>query len=190
MQGGVNLKYITFEAGFETCPNCYINMRMALKRIGEINPFKIKRTSIKGGIRKPETRFRERDYIKRGILNIRYVLNRNLGKSGKFSNRMIDKSSQLKRKDIEGICYLRTSIPGKDFAKIVATTYIVLWSVDPQLCLKLIQDECIDPYQPKITNKNDVFVAIAPIQTNIIVRGSTNFQKGEEIRKYLLTVTR
>lgn len=184
------MKYVTFEASFETCPNCYVNMRQALKRIGELNPYKIKRTTLKGGIRLPKKKLKDKDFINRGILNVRYALNRNLGKSGKFSNRMIIKSSQLKKKDIEGVFQFKTSIPGKDFAKIVAKTYIILWNFDSKFCQQLIVDERTDVYQPRITNNSNAFIAIAPIQTNIIVRGSTILSKGEETRTFIQKITK
>lgn len=96
---------------------------------------------------------------------------------------MIIKSAQLKKKDLDGIYQFKTSIPGKDFVKIVAKTFFILWSVDPQFCQRLIEDERTDIYLPKITNNNNnAFISIAPIQTNIIVRGSTSLTKGEEIR--------
>ena len=179
------MKYVTFDASFELCPNCYVNMRQALKRIGELDPYGIERTTLKGGIRLPKKKFKDKDYINRGILNVRFALNRNLGKSGKFSNRMIIKSSQLKKKDLDGVYQFTTSIPGKDFVKIVAKTFFILWSFDPQFCQQLIADEYADMYLPKIKNNNNAFISMVPIQTNIIVRGSTSVTQGEEVRAYI-----
>lgn len=183
------MKYYNFEAWFDRYPCSCNNMRKALHRIGEINPFEIKRLSLSNGRKCPKN-LSERKYVKRGVLNIRSALNGNLGKSGKFSNRMITCLLSVKQRGKDGDFYLKTTIPKKEFAKIAATIFCVLWNQDSMYCERLLLDEQKDIYSQKILNNCRALCAIVPIQTNIIVRSAPAVQEARDLRENIARITR
>lgn len=183
------MKYYCFEAWFDRHPCSCDNMKKALRRIGEINPFEVKRLSLANGQKCVEN-LSERKYIKRGVLNIRRVLNRNLGKNGKFTNRMFMKLFGVKQREAHGNFYLKATIPKREFAKIVTTVFCVLWGQDPDYCEQLLFDELEGQYSPKILNNSRALCAIAPIQTNIVVRSAPMVQEAEELRRATVKLTR
>lgn len=70
---------------------CRDNLRKALIHIGKQNPLQVKQFSLKFNKKLTESHktLNEKHYLSCGILNIRKKINTNLGKCGKFSNRMI-----------------------------------------------------------------------------------------------------
>lgn len=188
------MKYVPFCSGFEISPTCFANMFKALERIGEIDPFSIKKTTLYG-IRKEKDILSKKDKINRGILTVRKALNRHLGKSGKYTNRMIRKTATIKSKEEstndKTIYWLTTSLPKKDDAiKIVATTYNILWTFDHSCCCDLLNGEISDGYKPKIEIKNTVLKTLVPIQTNIVVRSKPETKDGEYIKTLFKNISK
>lgn len=177
-------KYFTFRQDYGKLPKSHENFIEALKRIGMIDPEKIKKTSLYGRKPDPEEKLTEERYVRRGILNVRKVLNRHLGISGKYTNRMIKLCSEVEMvKNQNGVVWLKSKLPHKEYKKIVETTYNILRKYDKQYCNKLLLDEKGDKYLLQNFHHNTKYKTIAPIQTNMIVRTSEG--KTEEITAFV-----
>lgn len=176
-------KYFTFRQDYDKVPKSQENFIKALKHIGMKDPEKIVKTSLYSLKPDPEEKLTDKEYIGRGILNVRKVLNRNLGLSGKYKNRMIRFCAEIETVKIEnGNVWLKAKLPYKEYKKIVDTTYTILKKCDKQYCNKLLQEEEKDFYIQKNFYRNRKFKTIAPIQTNMIVR--TNKGKTEQITEF------
>ena len=171
-KGYFDMKYYSFMFCYERIPACLSNFCEALKRIGEINPFNIQRVTIKRLVRRNAVELTDNYFLKRGILNVRFYLNKHLGKSGKYSNRMVLKSAQLYcyESKQEGVVDIQTILPVKEFLKIVEATYTLLRQNDLNFCNHLlsIQSKDVDFYGKK-ANKSKELKTICPIQTNIVL---------------------
>lgn len=182
------MKYVSFCADFSTYPVCYKNMKLALRRLGELDPLDVKKTTL-NGIRVQKTNLSEKDLFNRGVLTVRKALNRNLGKSGKYTNRMIRKTSKINAKEKDGILYLTTSIPKKDTKRIISITYTMLWAFDNNYCISLLNTESNAEYKEKLDIKNVLLKTIFPIQTNIILRSQPETAIGKEIKEHFREVS-
>ncbi len=170
------MKYLRLHVAFSGNLNSINNMKKALQRIGEVNPFNIKRTTLRVNYIKKET-LSEKDYFNRGILNVRKELNKNLGKNGKYKNKMIRLSSKVKTSNKgEGFCSI--CVPHAEFIKIINATYTLLSKVDPAFCKKLLDIEIFATYKPKSIINKVSNQTVAPVQTHIInMSESTLFNK-------------
>ena len=177
------MKYIPAEVEF---PNDVIskhNMRLAYKRLGEINPYKVKRHERKKSHR--NIKLSDGKLIHLGMLNVRKRLNRHLGKSGKYTNTMLKKTAKVTSKIKNGVLYLGTSVPKDAYIKIVLETYLMLWQYDQACCLHLLSIEAADTYPAKETNQQVPTKALTPIQTNIYLRSAGRTEETEKFIKYL-----
>lgn len=166
------MKTIPFEVDFVNYPVCANNMREALIIIGRIDPFKIRRTTLKRN-NEHRTFMSDYAYLNRGVLNVRYALNRNLGKGGKYTNRAIRQTLKITRRQGNTL-YLKARVPNKtrDYVKLLTTIYTILWNYSPSNCERLLLRELENQYSPRVDIKNLVFKSVSPIQTNIIMRSS------------------
>lgn len=151
----------------------------------KVDLYGIERTTLKRGAKKSEQHFKDKDYISRGVLNVRYALNRNLGKSGKYSNRMILETAKIHKYANRNNASYRmwTKVPNDGYVKIVAKIYTLLYTIDSSCCEFLMQRENVAGYRPKIQNNSRVFSTVVPIQTNIIVRSQPETEHGKKLRK-------
>ena len=187
-------KYYTFKHDYDTIPNSKNNFIKALKRIGQRDPEKIEKTKLCGRKPKPGEKLKDKEYIGRGILNVRKKLNRHLGKSGKYTNRMIRLCAEIELVKTENnLSWLKAKLPYKDYKKIVSATYNILRECDKKYCTELLSCEREDKYIQKDFYKNQKYKTVAPIQTNMIIRTSegktekiTEF--AEDFRKDILEV--
>ena len=163
-------KYYTFTQDYLNFPESVFNFKKALKRIGELDPKHIEKTSLFG--RKPDKdkKLKEGQLIGRGILNVRFVLNRHLGKSGKYSNRMIRLSSEAIINETDSSFWIKSKLPKADYKKIVYNTYNILKDCDESYCLKLLNIENKDKYPYQDYHNDMKMKSIAPIQSNLIIR--------------------
>ena len=142
------MKYLSVEVAFDRIPASKNNFLLALKRIGEIDPKNIKRTTLRYKFAQ-KTKFTDSDFIKRGILNVRKVLNSNLGKNGKYKNRMFKSISGIKVREKENKHYCWAHIPHSEYTDIVNATYILLKQFDSKYCAYLLNLERNDDYKVK-----------------------------------------
>lgn len=164
------MKYISLSANYAILPMCMKNMKFALKRIGEANLFDVPLWRVRknrAGNVKPLS---ENQLINLGILNIKKQLNRNLGKNGKFTGRMIKKTASIKHYKSADAIELITTFPRNDFISIVIATYNLLYTIDANYCSKLMEIVESDDYEGKELNMNLQTRTICPIQSNIIIR--------------------
>ncbi len=179
------MKYCTLRACYaKTLISC-CNFRKALIRIGELDPFDIKRTNLKRNrILKKEHGMTEKDYLNRGILTVRRYLNGNMRKNGKYSNKMIRLTStvcqEFSKTEKKPSGYYKVKLPKKDYIKISLATYTLLFQNDRKLCDELLKDTHSDSID---TFGKDAVYTVAPIQTDI-VRRSTG--RTEEIQAFIL----
>lgn len=164
-------KYYSFKHDYDAEPISKENFTKALRRIGQKDPKEVIVTKLGG--KKPAlgAQLTDKEYINRGILNIRKSLNGHLGLSGKYTNRMIRLSSTVdKLKSDSGTVWLKSKLPKKDYIKIVEATYKLLEKCDKQLCKDLLNAEKQDKYIQQGYYKAKCYKTIAPIQTNMIIR--------------------
>lgn len=172
-------KYYTFEYEYGELPFSRNNFVKAIKRLGIINPNKIKKTSLHGMAINDSVSLSSQQKFNRGILNIRKELNTHLGTSGKYTNRMIKFSSWYKiiEKNDEYV-KIKTKIPKKEFKNIVETTYKLLQENDLDYCKKLQDIEAKDYIPTKGIIKKNIYRIIAPLQTDALIRtAQSEFKK-------------
>ena len=168
------MKYISLEVAFNRVPASKDNFLLALKRIGEMNPKNIKRTTLRYKFAL-KTDFTDSDYVKRGILNVRKVLNSNLGKNGKYKNRMFKSISGIKVREKGNEYYCWTHIPHSEYTDIVNATYMLLRQVDPKYCDYLLSLERNDGYKVKAEIKKLFLETTAPVQTHVVLMSRSTF---------------
>lgn len=183
------MKYIKLEASFTKSPNCANNLNKALKEIGRKDPLQIKRFTLKRNHKNDNNNPTEKQLINRGILNVRKSLNGNLGSHGKFSNRMIKKTAEIKKnKKNKQVCLL-TQLPYKDYLRITLHTYFLLYQVNKDFCSKLLEIEKEDQYPFKDSNNSVATKSITPVQTNIVIRSECNDYSKKEFISFIKRVT-
>ncbi len=168
------MKYLSVHVAFDEVPNTINNFKNALKRIGELDPENVRRTTLRKGYTKKED-FSEKDYINRGVLNIRKLLNSNLGKNGKYTNRMILLLSDIKVSNRNKQIHCLTRVPHADYINIVKTTYRLLNAIDKEFCYELLNNELQSTYRPKAKIKKESLRTTAPVQTHIILMSDSVF---------------
>ena len=179
------MKYYQYKHDYKNIPNCKNNLKKALKRIGELDPFSVKRTTLSRHKQVANT-LTDKQLFNRGVLNVRLALNRNLGKSGKYSNRMIKMCATVKTEELADYSYyLSAKLPQMDYIKIVQTTYTILWQFDRPFCEQLFSIEKSDSYPFKDRYKNPVFKSTAPIQTNLIIRSTGRTQQSQKFISFV-----
>lgn len=180
------MKYYPFKWSYKNAPGSKNNFEIALKRIGELDPYNIKRTSL---IVNHKTKYnpedmKPRQLQNRGILNVRKRLNGHLGKSGKYTNRMIRLTAtvkNIKNADNE----LKIKVPKKDYIKIAMVTYLMLWECDQELC-KILLNKTIEDHLPSgDKNKQISMKTVVPVQTNIIIQSEGRTDDIQEFIKYV-----
>lgn len=183
------MKYISLEVAFNKVPASKDNFLLALKRIGEIDPKNIKRTTLKYKFAQ-KTEFTDSDYVKRGILNVRKVLNSNLGKNGKYKNRMFQFISGIKVREKGNEHYCWTRIPHSEYTDIVNATYKLLKQVDSQYCDYLLNLERNDVYKVKAEIKKIFLETTAPVQTHVVLMSLSTFFNKNQHRALKKTIRR
>ena len=168
------MKYLSVEAAFTRVPMSKDNFLLALKRIGEIDPKNIKRMTLRHQFNQ-KTQFSDWDYIKRGILNVRKVLNSNLGKNGKYKNRLFNSIARIKVSQRGDEYYCWTHIPHSEYIAIINETYILLDQIDPQYCANLLAMERGDAYRIKAEINKEFLETTAPVQTHIILMSNCTY---------------
>lgn len=185
-------KYYVFKLDYDKMPESKNNFNKTLKRLGQKDPKGIVKTSLHGRKPNPGKKLSDKQYISRGILNVRKELNRHLGKSGKYTNRMIYLSAQVEICRIEdNKVYLKSKLPYKAYKKIVSATYNLLKKCDNSYCKELQNIEQNDTYLQNKIYKSIKYKTVAPIQTNMIIRttkGKTSelTQFAFDFRKHIL----
>lgn len=164
------MKYISLGANYSILPMCMNNMKLALKRIGEANLFNISLWRVRKNRASNVMPLSDNQLIKLGILNVKKQLNRNLGKNGKFTGRMIRKTASIKQNQSDDSNELITTFPRNDVIRIVIATYNLLYAIDANCCTKLLEVVESDDYNGKELNRNLQTRTIWPIQSNIIIR--------------------
>ena len=162
-------------------------MVFALQRLGELDPFDIKKTTLLG-VKQATMNLSEKDLFNRGVLTVRKYLNRHLGKSGKYTNRMIKKTARILAREADGCVYLTANLPKKDTLKIVSATYMLLRTYDKAYCTLLFNTETNDIYKEKLHIKSTLLTTVFPIQTNIVLRSKPATDIGINIKEYLKEV--
>lgn len=176
------MKYLFSEASYLNRLNCENNLFEAYKRLGELDPFNIKKykLTILKKDKKASDELTDKQLIQRGILNVRKALNRNLGKSGKFSNKMLRKTAEIVVRTSNNTIYLGADLPKKSYIKITNMVYNMLYVHDPDLCTSLLNIESKDDYPAQDMNRFDSTKAITPIQTNICLRSDGRTDEARE----------
>lgn len=163
------MKYLNLVLYTNIIPTCIDNFSQIVCRIGEINPENINCTSLFRKYNKEEMQPTKSNYFKMGILNLRKNLNRHLGHSGKYSNRMIRKISNISKKRISQRSFLlKESVPHAEYINIVKMAYKILYEIDPMMAADLYKMHENDNYDGKATS-SICFGTVAPIQTSIIL---------------------
>lgn len=167
---------------FKVCKNGILqsdkNFRKALRRIGELDPLNVKRSTLKVThltVFKTED-MKDRQLINRGVLNVRKRLNRNLGKSGKYTNGMIQSCSEVKVEHDGNYHTYSAKLPIKEFLRITVETYFLLWQCDEQLCKKLLcltEQDINELYEIKPLPLKTT----ALVQTDLVVQGGKGKNK-------------
>lgn len=187
-------KYFCVRYVYDVVPMSQQNFRKALKRIGQKDPWKIRKTRLHGKVPRLGAILSEKDYINRGVLNVRKELNRHLGESGKYTNRMISFCSKVTCiKADDGTIWLRAKLPLKEYKRIIEATYKLLNQCDSGLSKSLLQYEKEDKYFMQNFYKSRCYKTVAPIQTNMIIRtfgGKTDqiTRFAANFRNYILEV--
>ena len=186
------MKYIKLEVNYSSVPLSKNNLKKAFKELGRIDPLCIKKYTLKRTHRDKKVDFEhlnDKQLISRGILNVRKSLNGNLGSHGKFSNRMIRKTSEIKEhKTQDNKTYLITQLPYKDYLKITLHTYFLLYQYNKEYCKKLLEIENNDNYEFQSYNKSVATKTITPIQTNIVIRSKCDEQIKKEFVAFIKSV--
>lgn len=179
---------------FKVCKNEILrsdkNFRKALRRIGELDPLNVKRSTLKVThltVFKTED-MKERQLINRGILNVRKKLNRNLGKSGKYTNSMIQSCSKIKVEHDGDYHTYFAKLPIKEFLKITIETYILLWQCDEQFCDQLLS--LVDKDISELISIRPLPLrTTAPVQTDLIIQGGKGKNKEvEDFINYMISI--
>lgn len=168
--------YIKITANFSQSISKH-NMRKALIAIGKHDPMGVKRYylfKIQQYVRfKSDSAITDKDYLRRGILNIRKKLNSNLGKSGKFSNNMIFKmlfNDVATTNNNRETVYINYEM----FISIVRTICVMLYNCDAQLAEELLLIAQNDRTVAGLmrTPRGKCFKTVAPAPTNEIIAGT------------------
>lgn len=162
------MKYLHLTTGFSKIPMSLGNLGRAIQRIGEIDPYRIKRTTLKRKCTNIN-QLSDKEFFYRGVLNIRKRLNRHLGKNGKCTNKMIILISRVYEMFDDEQLYLIAHVPYATYVKIINATYEILKEIDPMFCNCLLETELTDNYMPKADIKKVSLESMAPVQTHIIL---------------------
>ena len=184
--GEIKLKYCNLEVEYHTIMLSSENFRKALVRIGELDPFDIKVTTFHYNhlSKKSNEAMNVKDYFKRGVLNVRYYLNRHKGKSGKYTNQMIECAARIEQDELTLKCKIK--VPKKDYINIAVATYIILWQWDRAFCQNLLFLTAGDPIEQ---NRQIAVQTIAPIHTDIVCSCNSddaNVQKFLDYTRYIV----
>lgn len=185
------MKYLYSEVDYPNDVNCKNNLFQAYKRIGELDPYNVKRFTL---MRKPskknalQSRPSDNQLIQRGILNVRRRLNHNLGKSGKYTNRMLMRTANVKMIIKNGNLWMGSSVPKMDYLHITIETYLILQKYDWDYCKKLLGIEKNDTYPSQDINRHLATKVITPIQTNIFLRSIGETLEAESFMEALKTI--
>lgn len=185
------MKYTNLEVDYTKTPFCKENLLRALFEIGKNDPMNVERYTLKRkhNNENMNSELTERQLIKRGVLNVRMYINRNLGKNGKVSNRMIYKMSNVREKILKsGEILLAVKLPHDQFMRIAGATYILLYNCNPYECKRLLHLEENDEFSFKKANNNIVLRCVVPIQTNITIRAIGKNEKAEKFIQYIKNI--
>lgn len=187
------MKYLPLEAEFNKVPACIVNMEEALFRLGQINPHNISPRKACWDLASIESnRIPRYKLIKMGILNVKKTLNGHLGKSGKYTTKMISQTAHIRTTQKEnGVWILSTRIPAREFIAIVVKIYLELWTYDKSYCYKLLNIESHDNYPGQKLFDEIAMKVIAPIQANIIflTKGRTQYVESS-LKRIRITIMR
>lgn len=159
------MKYYNLTGSFDKKLISHNSFKKALKRIGELNPYDIKRATLKVNHTTNTTsgHLTKKQLYNRGVLSVRRKLNGHLGKSGKYTNRMIKKTAEIRTIDKKTYS---TKLPKYDYLKIAKATYFLLQQYDEKYCQALFKDADND----NINIECPYLKTTAPIQTEIVKR--------------------
>lgn len=157
---------INVQSTFTNIPACYNNMYLAIKRIGELDPYKINRTTLRK-THKEKQYWTERNYFQCGVLNLLKVLNGGLKKRGKFSINMINRICKLKRSKGDGVVEVTARFPhnGQKYCQLVRAIYKILWDNDREYCIELLG---YTNKSPIVLVNSFTYRIAAPVHTEII----------------------
>ncbi len=180
------MKYYTVSVDFPQLLLCYENMKEALVRLGELDPYCIKRHTLKNkGKKNIKAISEENKNFKRGILNVRRALNCNLKRSAKYSNKMISRIATALFREENNIYYFSFLFPGKSFVKIIKTTYALLYKYDPNYCKDLLEQAVWEWHFERFT---EVARTLVPLHINALQRSEMNkkIPAAEEAKSFIL----
>lgn len=180
------MKYYSVNVDYPQLLLCHKNMRDALVRLGELDPYSVKRHTLKNkGKKNIKIISEENKNFKRGILNVRRALNCSLKQSAKYSNKMISRIATARYLEENNIYYFTFVFPGKSFVKIIKTTYDLLYKHDPSCCKELLEQAVWGWHFEKFT---EVARTLVPLHIYALQRSkmNTNVPAAEEAKRFIL----
>lgn len=181
------LKCIPFEGDFDYIPLSLFNTYEALLKLGELAPERVKRKVLGKNYNSIQTNeLHEKELFKLGVLYVRLSLNRHLGKSGKYKNRLIKMVAQAKlRTTSDGKIHIICMVPKKDYFRIITCIYCLIWELDRNFTDSL---EC--KYNETVAINSPMLKCVIPIPTNIVLRSVPENKSGNELKHYIQYIER
>ena len=178
-------KYVPFEGDFKQIPSSIDNMRQALIRLGKFAPDRVIRKAFGRNYKKVKIdELPEPMLFKLGILYVRLSLNKHLGKSGKYKNKLIIRVAQAKiRTTSDGNVHIICMVPKKEYFRITSCIYNLLHAMDCDFLTSLM-----DIYNEDVKIKNPVLKAVIPIHTNIVLRSIPQNNSGKFLKRYIKSI--
>lgn len=179
------LKCVPFEGDFNNIPSSLSNTYDALLKLGELAPDRVKRKVLGKNYSKIIiTELPHKVLFKLGILYVRLSLNRHLGKSGKYTNRLIRMVAISKTYTTpDQKIHIISMVPKKEYFKVISCIYCLLRGLDYNFSNSL---EC--RYSESVEINNPVLKCILPIPTNIVLRSVPERNDGKKLKKYILYI--
>ena len=180
------MKYYKFQKSYGKMPNSMFNMKDALCRIGEINPYNINLAKYSSSYREnpDKNNVKRKQLVYLGILNVKRRLNGHLGPNGKFTIRMIRLTATPKKKG-NNSNVIKTVIPKVDYIRIASLTYDMLWQKDRLYCLGLLNKEKNDNLFAKEICSRTSLLSVVPVQTDCIISNDGRTERIKDFIEYV-----
>lgn len=178
-------KCIPYEGDFDKIPDSFPNTYDALIRLGELAPERVKRKVLGNKYNQMAlSDISKKVLYKMGISCVRLYLNRHLGKSGKYSNRLIKTISNLKSNtSSNGKIHIISMVPKKEYFKVISAIYCLLWAFDYDYAQLLL-----GRYNQNTVIYNNALKCVIPIHTNLVIRSQPERVDGKELKRYILHI--